>query len=144
MHSELTIFYADDDTEDLDFFREVTSTISGITLYTHEHGNALIDALHNPPPSPHIIFLDLNMPGKNGFDVLREIKASESICEIPIVIFSTSSDDRNIEMSRQMGASLYLPKMSAYDCYKKSIQHTLSIDWKNFKPTRENFLYTAA
>lgn len=144
MQSDLTIFYADDDTEDLDFFREVTSSISGIQLFTHEHGNALLEALRNPPPSPHLIFLDLNMPGKNGFEVLREIKSDDGFRSIPVVIFSTSSDDRNIERGLQMGASLYLPKLSAYESYKKSIEHTLSIDWKNFRPTRENFLYSAA
>lgn len=144
MHSDLTIFYADDDREDLDFFREVTNTMEGVKLYTHDHGNALIDALQNPPPSPHIIFLDLNMPGKNGFDILRELKATDKFKEIPVVIFSTSSDERNIALSREMGASFYLPKLETFESYKKSIQHTLAIDWKNFRPTRENFLYSAA
>ena len=144
MQTDLTIFYADDDHEDLDFFREVTSTMSNINLVTHNHGDALFDALQNPPPSPQLIFLDLNMPGKNGFEILRELKSKDKFKTIPVVIFSTSSDERNIELSMQMGASLYLPKLPEYESYKKSIQHTLSIDWKNFKPTRENFLYTAA
>ncbi len=144
MNADLTIFYADDDAEDRDFFREVTNMISGVRLYTHDHGNALLDALMSPPPLPHIIFLDLNMPGKNGFEVLRELKSKPDFQAIPVVIFSTSSDEKNISQSLEMGASYYLPKLENYESYKKSIHHTLSIDWQNFKPTRKNFLYTAA
>ena len=144
MHADLTIFYADDDAEDRDFFREATSTINGIQLFTHDHGKALLDALENPPPSPHIIFLDLNMPGKNSFEILRELKSTQRFKEIPVVIFSTSADEKNISQSLEMGASFYLPKLENYESYIKSIHHTLSIDWQNFKPTRENFLYTAA
>ena len=144
MLSDLTIFYTDDDAEDLDFFREVTRSIPGVILYTYDHGDALLKALENRSPSPDLIFLDLNMPGKTGFDVLRELKSTEQFRDIPVVIFSTSSDPHSIELSMQMGASLYLPKLSSYESYKKSIQDTLSIDWKNFKPTRENFLYNAA
>ena len=144
MHPNLTIFYADDDAEDLYFFSEVVNTMSGVSLHTVDHGHALIEALHNPPPTPNIIFLDLNMPGKNGFDVLRELRGGASFKDIPVVIFSTSSDEKTIEKTRELGATFYLPKQENYESFKKSIQYTLSIDWKSFRRTRENFLYAAA
>ncbi len=144
MKTDLTIFYADDDPEDRDFFRDVTSGIGGVRLYTLDHGDALIDALHNPPPSPQIIFLDLNMPGKNGFQVLGELKQNDSLKDIPIVIFSTSSDSENVSKSKDLGASFYLPKSSDYAGFRKSIEHTLSIDWKNFNPSLKEFIYSAA
>ncbi len=142
--TDLTIFYADDDLEDLDFFTEVTSTInSNIKVITHDAGDKLINALHNPPPSPHVIFLDLNMPGKNGFDVLEELKANENLKEIPVVVFSTSSDEVNVARSRSLGASLYLPKLPSYEEFKKSIEDMININWKTFEPDASNFLYSA-
>lgn len=144
MKNDLTIFYADDDLEDLDFFTDVTQTIDrGIKVVTHENGADLIDALYNPPPSPHIIFLDLNMPGRNGFDVLEQLKTTEHLKEIPVVIFSTSNDERNIAKSRALGANFYLPKLPSYEAFKKSIEDTLNINWNTFKPTETEFLYSA-
>lgn len=141
---ELTIFYADDDLEDLDFFTEVANTIDGdIKVFTHIDGDKLIDALHNPPPSPHIIFLDLNMPGRNGFDVLEELRATAHLNQIPIVIFSTSADEKNVSLSRSLGANFYLPKLPSYEAFKKSIEDTLNINWSNFNPTESDFLYSA-
>ncbi|MFT3795297.1 response regulator [Flavobacterium sp.] len=142
--ADLTIFYADDDLEDLEFFTEVTNAIDReITVVTHQCGDELIDALHNPPPSPHIIFLDLNMPGRNGFDVLEELKTSEHLKEIPVVVFSTSNDEKNIAKSRELGANYYLPKLGSYESFKKSIEDTLNINWNTFEPTAHNFLYSA-
>lgn len=141
---DLTIFYADDDLEDLDFFTEVANAIDrDIKVVTHEDGNKLIDALHNPPPSPNIIFLDLNMPGKNGFDVLEELRATERLNQIPIVIFSTSADEKNIAKSKLLGANFYLPKLPSYEAFKKSIEDTLNINWNNFNPDGSAFLYSA-
>lgn len=142
--TDLTIFYADDDLEDLEFFTEVTNAIDrDITVVTLNCGEKLIDALHNPPPSPQIIFLDLNMPGRNGFDVLQELKASDGLKEIPVIVFSTSFDEKSIAKSRELGANYYLPKLGSYESFKKSIEDTLRINWNTFEPTEHNFLYSA-
>lgn len=113
----LTLFYADDQ-EDLDFFR-------------------------NPPPTPQIIFLDLNMPGRNGLDVLEEIKNTSGMKNIPVVVFSTSSDETMVNRTRALGADFYLPKLSSYDDFKKSIAFTLARDWNHFTTNAANFLYSA-
>lgn len=141
--NDLTIFYADDDLEDLDFFTEVAQTLGrDINVITHNDGSKLIDALHNPPPSPHIIFLDLNMPGRNGFDVLEELKTTEHLRQIPVVIFSTSNDEKNIAKSKALGANFYLPKLPSYAAFRKSIEDTININWKTFRPTDSDFLYS--
>ncbi len=142
MNTELTVFYADDDTDDLDFFRDVINSIGQkIRLFTHDRGDNLLTALRNPPPVPQIIFLDLNMPGKSGFDVLEELKSSEEFKDIPVVAFSTSSDDHNVSKCMKLGASFYVTKSTSFDSLKKSIEHTLNIDWKNFKPSMAEFIY---
>ena len=97
MKKEFTIFYTDDDLDDLDFFAEVVESMeNGVELVTQNNGKKLLDALHNPPPSPSIVFLDLNMPGINGFDVLTEIRKSDNLKNIPVIILTTSNDDKNI------------------------------------------------
>ena len=142
MFGEFTIFYADDDHDDLDFFKDVIETISQkINLFTHDHGEKMLDALKNPPPVPQIIFLDLNMPGKSGFEVLEEIKNSDELKHLPVVIFSTSNDPNNIAKSMKMGANFYVTKPTSFESLKKSIEHTLQIDWANFKPTKTTFIY---
>jgi len=141
MKRVLTIFYADDDCDDLDTFRDVTTSLSkNIRVFTHSGSDNLLMALQNPP-QPQIIFLDLNMPGKSGFDILKELKASKKFKKIPVVIFSTAHDAQTVSKSMQMGASFYLPKSNNFEAFKKSVAFTLSINWKTFKPSPSNFLY---
>jgi CheY-like chemotaxis protein len=143
MKNEFTIFYTDDDAEDLDFFTEVTSAMGDhLNIVTQNNGKKLLHDLENPPPNPHIVFLDLNMPGFNGFDVLKQLRSSDHYKNLPIVIFSTSSDEQTISRSRELGASYYVSKPTDFSLLKKTIQHTLDINWDTFKPNRENFVYT--
>lgn len=142
MKNEFTIFYTDDDAEDLEFFTEVTSAMGDhLNLVTQNNGKKLLHDLENPPPNPHIVFLDLNMPGFSGFDVLQQLRSSDEYKHLPIVIFSTSSDEQTIAKSRELGASYYVPKPTNFLMLKKTIQHTLNINWDTFKPSKENFVY---
>ncbi len=138
----LTIFYADDDQDDREYFESVIGSLSDeVELHIHDGGDSLIHALNNPPPQPHVLFLDLNMPGRNGFEVLEYIRSSKNHQCLPIVIFSTSTDEKLIEKTRAMGASYYLPKSNNYTSLKKSLEHILKMDWENFQPGSDNFLY---
>lgn len=136
------VFYTDDDQDDLDTFKDVISDIDRETeLHTHNHADKLLHALENPPPTPHIIFLDLNMPGKNGFDVLKELRASENFKDLPIVVLSTSIDSASIDNSRELGASYYIPKANDYTLLKASVVHALNINWDTFTANANNFVY---
>jgi CheY-like chemotaxis protein len=138
----LTVFYTDDDPEDLEFFKEVTEAISNnVNVVTLENGKQLIDALRNPPPSPQLLFLDINMPGLNGFDVLEKLRKEDNFTNLPIIMFSTSSDDRTIDRSRDLGASFFVPKSGHFPSLKKSIEYALKMDWANFEPNADNFVY---
>lgn len=142
MRNEFTIFYTDDDVEDLEFFSEVTSAMGDyLNIVTKNNGKKLLQDLKNPPPNPHIVFLDLNMPGFSGFDVLQQLGSSNEYKNLPIVIFSTSSDEQTIAKSMELGASFYVSKPTDYTLLKKTIQHTLNINWDTFKPSKENFVY---
>jgi CheY-like chemotaxis protein len=61
-------------------------------------------------PRPSIILLDLNLPGTDGRDVIREIKKNQSLKTIPIVVLTTSSSPKDIETCYEFGANSYLMK----------------------------------
>ncbi len=141
-NSIYNIFYTDDDTDDQEVFKEVVSEINeGIYIFTQNNGAELMDILNSPPPSPRLIFLDLNMPVKNGYEVLKEVRQSERLCALPIVIFSTSNDSSSIAETRRLGATLYVPKPSSYNDLKTMLRSILTIDWANFKTDEDNYVY---
>lgn len=142
MNTKFTIFYTDDDQDDLEFFREIVDIIDdNIEVVTQTNGQQLMHALDNPPPHPYLIYLDLNMPGLNGLEILKRVRSSSSHNKLPVIIFSTSKDEITIERTRQLGASYYLPKTGIFENLKKSIEHTLKMDWAGFIPNKTNFVY---
>jgi len=142
MKKELTIFYTDDDIDDLDFFREIVDSLEqDYNVVTQNSGQQLLDALYNPPPNPFLIFLDINMPGMNGLETLKKLRLKENLKLLPVVIFSTSNDEAIIDQSRELGATFYVTKSGNFNELKKSIAYVLSINWGNFVTTDENFVY---
>ena len=135
-----TIFYADDDVDDLDFFNEVAKEINqSVSLF--EDGAQLLNQLRNPPPAASVIFLDLNMPVKSGFDVLTEIKSSKEIENIPVVILTTSNNPDDVKLSKKLGANLYIRKPASIGGLRKAVSHVLSIDWNNYITSENDFVY---
>ncbi len=59
---------------------------------------------------PDLIILDVIMPHKDGFEVLREIKEDEGLCDIPIIMLTVKTQNADIMHGLQEGAELYLPK----------------------------------
>ena len=139
---DLTIFYTDDDEDDISIFTDAVESLpKKIELKTYNGGEKLLNAIYNPPPTPHVVFLDLNMPGKNGFDVLTELRKSDEKKDIPIIIFSTSNEPGIIEKCRTLGANYFITKPVLMKDIIKSIEHALEIDWKKFTPDSKNFVY---
>ncbi|RYG42545.1 MAG: response regulator [Chitinophagaceae bacterium] len=136
------IFYADDDIDDLDLFTEIAEELNQ-ELLTFSSGSALLDKLHSPPPEPTIIFLDINMPGYNGLQILERIRAIDHWKKMPVVMFSTSVGEENIEASLELGATYYLPKNPDYNKLVDEIKFVLKKEWDNFTPGRDHFLYPA-
>jgi CheY-like chemotaxis protein len=140
--TNLTIFYTDDDEDDLSIFTDAVESLpKKIQLQTYNGGDKLLNAIYNPPPTPNVVFLDLNMPGKNGFDVLSELRNSETKSDIPVVIFSTSNEPTIIEKCRKLGANFFITKPVLMKDIVKSIEHAIEIDWTKFVATDRNFVY---
>ena len=71
---------------------------------------------------PSLILLDLNLPKKNGYEVLDEIKHDERLCSIPVVIFSTSERPEDVSRAYALGANCYVQKPSGFTDYVKTIR----------------------
>ena len=83
-------------------------------------GEQALDYLHRrgdfeSSSRPDLILLDLNLPKMNGFDVLTEIKATPRLRQIPVVIFSSSTSDKDILRSYELKANSYVTKPSDYE-----------------------------
>ncbi len=142
----VVIFLADDDTDDRAMFEEVIGEIDAtIQLICAEDGMVLLQLLNaEQHPLPDLIFLDLNMPNKNGKECLDEIRKSERLKNIPIVIYSTSSSPKDIEDTFEKGANLYVRKPSSFNELRKITKDVLSIDWEYRKPfaKRNSFVFS--
>lgn len=142
----ITIYLTDDDADDRDFFEEALKELNIETELTITNdGTALMTTLADSavePPPPHVIFLDLNMPGKNGFECLKEIRTSPKLKNIPVIIFSTSANAYEIDKSYSMGANCYIRKPNSHKLLKQTIEAALSLDlWtKNTQLAKDNFL----
>lgn len=128
------VFIAEDDLEDIEFFTTILSSISPATkLSVAENGVVLMNLLQDAAVLPDFIFLDLNMPKKNGFECLHEIKNSNVWKNIKTVMLSTSSQPEQIKNVYDMGADLYIVKPTSFSVYKDSIKRCLEVDWDALK-----------
>jgi CheY-like chemotaxis protein len=75
-----------------------------------------------PPVLPAIVLLDLNMPGTDGRQVLETMKADPRLSAIPVIIFSTSANVKDVEACYQLGANSYLTKPIEYSALEDKIQ----------------------
>ena len=71
---------------------------------------------------PGIVLLDLNLPGTDGREVLEEIKHDSELASIPVIVLTTSHDERDIESCYQAGANSYVVKPVGLDNFMESIQ----------------------
>ena len=145
--NELNILLADDDTDDCLFFEKAIAELTASTNFTAVYdGEQLMQLLLNETNKlPHILFLDLNMPRKNGFECLAEIKQNKKLKDLPVVIFSTSFEQQVVNLLYDNGAQYFIRKPSEFALFKKIILHTLTliIRAENItQPPKENFVLT--
>lgn len=128
------VLLAEDDEEDVLLFKTVLSELNqSIIVTVAADGNLLMTILKQATLLPEMIFLDLNMPHKNGFECLSEIKGNEIWNSIKIVILSTSSQPQQIETAYKGGADLYLAKPVSYTQFKKMLEKCLNLNWEGLE-----------
>jgi len=143
---QLNILLADDDTDDCIFFENALGELLLSTNLTTVHdGEQLMQLLTNVTNElPHILFLDLNMPRKNGFECLSEIKQNKKLKNLPVVIFSTSFEQEVVNLLYKNGAQYFIRKPALFLQFKKIILYTLTLILQEniSQPTKENFVLT--
>ena len=117
----MKILLIDDDSDDRALFREALQEISPETLCVTEGDvtNALKHLYDPTVQLPNVIFVDINMPRISGWDCLTDIRSNESTKDIPVVMYSTSSHEKDIEKATRLGASCLLTKPEDYCQLKK-------------------------
>ncbi len=126
------IFLAEDDEDDKLLFVEALSEIDKSVVVTYAaDGKKLMDILRqDPKPMPDLLFLDLNMPIRNGYECLDEIRSNDSALKnLHVIVLTTSRQKENIEAVYQLGASHYIVKPSSYSGLKSILSKVLKMDW---------------
>lgn len=107
-----TVFYCDDDDEDLvlftDVVREINPQFDCITCLQSEEA---LNMLSTGDLKPDIIFLDINMPKMSGIELLAWLRRQHSFENTPIIMYSTSINDREVKYCQELGAVRVLPKL---------------------------------
>jgi CheY-like chemotaxis protein len=140
------IFLADDDADDRMFFEDALKKVTIPTQLTLSNdGLELMSNLETVIEPPDVIFLDLNMPRKNGFQCLEEIRNTPKLKDIPIVIFSTTAHDDAINKTYQYGANYYVCKPHSFELLVKAIETVLTLEmWLQPQPPKEKFVLAIA
>lgn len=134
-----SIVLADDDKDDHDFFRSALQEIDPVKkLHVVTDGVQLLDLLQHYVPD--LIFLDLDMPCKNGLECLREIRTNSTLYNLPVVVFSSTSRPANIATAYEMGGNLFFIKPSNFHELVIAVRSILSMDWSDPVAVKEKYL----
>lgn len=132
--SAKSILLIDDSDDDVFFFKHalqrkgikypvhvVTDGEEAIT-YLSGHGGFSNRTRH---PLPDLIFLDIQMPGRNGHDVLQWIRQQPELKDLPVIVLSTSAHPADIQKAHAFGGNGYLIKASNAENFSNILDHTL-------------------
>jgi CheY-like chemotaxis protein len=138
---ETTIHYIDDDSDDLDYFKYALGQIDQkIKLHTHSDPFSFVKGLENVCREHPLIFIDINMPGKNGFELLKEIRETLICKKVPIIMISTSDSPASILVSKELGANLYAVKPNNIDDLKTMLEDLINREWSKVSIGDSNFV----
>jgi two-component system response regulator len=137
---EIFILIAEDDADDR-FLLQAAFEENGFKDELHfvENGVELIEYLNialsdNGVKMPRFILLDLNMPKKDGREVLKEIKQNANLKQIPVIIFSTTNNEQEMKRCYELGANSYITKPNSFESLIKTVSALRSY-WVNTPST---------
>jgi CheY-like chemotaxis protein len=132
------ILLADDDRDHAALFRHILQKERpGVEVHAVHDGDELLRYLRLYPVD--LLFLDLNMPCKNGYECLREIRNDPSKQDLPIVMYSSSAYLTDIQKSFVNRADFYLVKPFNTDHLRTALQKILEVDWRDEHPLKQHY-----
>lgn len=121
-----SILIAEDSDEDFTAFQRIFNRATAVPLIRCRDGEDMLNYLAKPPDGssgwPSLILLDLNMPGVDGREALTRLKTDPELRSIPTVIFSTSSNPRDVTYCYDQGANGYLHKPVKYTDLERTLR----------------------
>lgn len=132
---------AEDDEDDVQIFRfALDVTKMPYTLRHAADADRMFSMLEER--IPYILFLDINMPCKDGNACILEIRKNKEYDNLPVVMYSSYHSDKTVDTSFRNGANLYLAKTAVFDNLVNNLKRIFSIDWKRYLhyASREQFI----
>lgn len=132
MDSRKKIFIVDDDEDDQLFLYEAVNDLDiQVDFFYANNGEMALRYLKEDHiPLPDFIFLDLNMPKLNGKECLTEIKKMPKYAHIPVIIYTTSSHQKDIQEIMELGASCFLTKPTRIGELGNKLMDIFLTDWQ--------------
>lgn len=125
------IWLADDDLDDCEIFEDVIKQILPTTSITIVPNGEELMKLLTPANSPDMLFLDINMPYKDGLSCLVEIRAQRHFSRLPIVIFSSANQSKIVDQSYDYGANLYYSKPTSFNQLIEGMSELFKMNWND-------------
>jgi len=143
---KINILLADDDQGDCLLFKEALNELPvSVKLTIVHNGEEVIEEISKKGKKmPDVLFLDLNMPRKNGFASLGEIKRSNILQDLPVIIFSTTAQMDAVMKVYRDAAHYYICKPTDFAQLKRVLYEALTLitQKNNPLPLKENFMIT--
>lgn len=94
-----------------------------VSIQTYSSSSTAVQALQRPEAAlPDVILLDINMPSMNGFDVLKALKSDEKLSFIPIVMLTTSDQEKDIHQAYSLLANSYVVKSPTFGTFVEQVE----------------------
>ena len=121
------VLLIDDDRDDAELFKEALFEINPSIGFEHyqDSKEGLQILLEKTTDLPDLIFLDINMPIISGWQCLAEFRKTEHLKNIPVIMFTTSSQPREKELAQELGAQGFITKASEYKALRESISSVI-------------------
>jgi CheY-like chemotaxis protein len=118
-----TIYLIDDDMDDVELFREALQEVDpSITLqYANDGHEAVRDLTEQKHVLPDLVFLDISMPVFGGLQCLASFKKEEKLKHLPVIMYTTSSQEREVMTARELGASGFVTKPNDFKHLKRML-----------------------
>jgi len=84
--------------------------------------------MHRAGNNPAVVLLDLKMPRMDGIQVLKQMKADESLKKVPVVVLTSSGETRDVEECYKLGVNAYVVKPVEFSKFMEAVKH-LSVFW---------------
>jgi CheY-like chemotaxis protein len=142
----MKVLLVDDDQDDRQSFAEAVSYLNLPVQVQYASDSKEMFEFLEQNEDVHLILLDINMPFRDGKQCLRDLKSNERFKHIPVIIYTVSSNTKDINETFEQGAHYYVIKPYAKANFHQSLKYLFNLDWTVQQPKalRENYVINLA